>query len=165
MRKNFWADAARRGATIGVVVSLLAMARVWLPVNGTLLSAIELVAMGYCIYVFGVARRNAHDEGRYGQVISFVMAEMVCAGVIYGAVLYLLANHWAVDYYARQMAETYRLLRESGAEAVFNAEAEQQSRNIAANPLGLVASGVLGMVLYGGLVGIFVGAFIRRRGA
>lgn len=164
MRKNFWIDAARRGAVLGLIVAGEMVVSTWWPEAGWWLSLVQLFAVTYCLYVFGIVRRDAYNEGRYGQVMGFIIAEMMLAGVIYGVVYYLLVNHWAVEHYAEQFEKSMAAMRIEGFGALLNLpDGVERMRQMMTSPLALVMSGMISMVLYGGVVGLFVAAFVRKR--
>lgn len=154
MKENFWPDAARGGVVLGLIaVGALAL-KVWMSL-GMAASLMELIAVAYWIY-FYTRRRSVQEGGMtYGRCMKFVLAMMMLAGVIYGVGYYLFVNHWAVDYFARQFETVWDMTGVAVDRGLF--------RSAIANPIYCVISGIMAEVFYGGVVGLFVVAFIRKR--
>ncbi len=153
MKSEFWPAAARGGVIVGAVATAVATANAFFPRVGGVLSFVELFTVAYCIYVFGRRR----GEQTYGQSMKFVLATMLLAGLVYGVGLYFLVNHWAVDFFTQHFGKMWD---EMGSLMAVDREAMYA---MVANPLLWLFSGVLAEVIYGGLVGLFVSAFIRKR--
>jgi hypothetical protein len=149
-KENFWPDAARGGVVVGLVVVAAMCLKVW-TAAGFAASLIELAAVSWAIYAF-TKRRGAQS---YGQCMKFVLAMMLLAGVVYGAGYYFMVNYWAVDYFAQQF--------DLVSEAMGAPMDKDLLRAAVANPFYCVLSGVFAEVFYGGIVGLFVVAFIRKR--
>ena len=149
-KENFWPDAARGGVVIGLIAFVAMYLKVWAG-KSMLPSIAELIAVAYSVFVFGRRR----GEQTYGRCMKFVLAMMLLAGVIYGAGYYFMVNHWAAAYFDRQFEQVWEAMGLSGDMASLRAAT--------ANPFYCVISGMLAEVFYGGLVGLFVVAFIRRR--
>ncbi len=153
-KDNFWPDAARGGVIVGAIAVATACLKIWTPL-GLAASLAELIAVAYCIYVFGKQR----GEQTYGQCMKFVLAMMMLAGILYGIGYYFLVNHWAVDFFTQQFevaGETVNKLIKADYD-------KQLVYRMMASPFYWVFYGVLAEVIYGAVVGLFVVAFIRKR--
>jgi hypothetical protein len=154
-KETFWPDAARGGVVVGAIAVAAAFMKVW-TTAGFMASLAELVAVAYCIYVFGRRR----GEQTYGEGIKFVLATMLLAGLIYGAGYYFLVNYWAVDFFTQQLATAEEAV---GKVMQTTAYDKQMAYRMMANPIYWLFYGVLAEVFYGGLIGLFVVTFIRKR--
>ncbi len=154
-KETFWPDAARGGVLIGAIAVATVCLKVWTGL-GFVASLAELFAVMYCIYVFGRRR----GEQTYGQSMKFVLATMLLAGIVYGVGYYFMVNYWAVDFFTQQMAQAEEIASEIMPATEYD---KQMAYRMVSNPLWWLFYGVLAEVIYGGLVGLFVSAVIRKR--
>lgn len=154
-RDTFWPDAARAGVVVGVVAVLTVCLKVWAH-SGFMASLAELFAVTYCLYVFGKRR----GEQTYGQSMKFILATMLLAGIVYGVGYYFMVNHWAVDFFTQQIAAAEDMVSQVMQTTEYD---KQMAYRMLSSPLWWLFYGVLAEVIYGGLVGLFVSAFLRKR--
>ena len=168
MTTNFWRDAAKGGIIIGAIVIAATYIKAWLAMSGsgmgTLFTLLELVAVVYFVYRLSKQRSMLYDSATgysYGQNMGFVMAVMLLAGVIYGIGYYFLVNHIFSDYGAIMIEAS-----EKAAYTMYGDMADAivgQMYAMLANPIFWLFYGVFAMVIYGGIIGLFVSAFTKRR--
>ncbi len=151
---NFWQDAARGGLVIGGIAIAVAVGKTFAGGAGLIFSLVELIAVAYCLFTFGKKR----GEQTYGQAMGFILAQMMLAGVIYGVGYYFLVNFWAVDFFTQQMARAWEVVGE-GTKGVDKATVYKMW----ASPAVWVIYGVLAEVIYGGVIGLFIAPFYRKR--
>ncbi len=159
MKNSFWREAARGGVIVGIVAVVTVAAKTWLPSAFIAFSLVELFVVAYCIYAFGRRRTTQVGEQTYGQCMKFVLATMLMAGLIYGVGYYFLVNQVAVDFYTQAFERTFDQMDSALKQMVD----KDYMYRVMANPLYWLFYGVLAMLIYGGLVGLFVVSFIRKR--
>lgn len=164
----FWQQALTGGLILGIALFVWDLAGYWLdlPVsNPGVASFVQFVLLAGGIFWFG--RKLREQRGpvagfSYGQAFGFVMALMLCAGVIYGAGQYFLQVVIAPEYY-EEVFEASLLgssLDENLIEQMINMR--EGISTIMRNPLVYLFSGIFTMVIYGGLVGLILCAFLKR---
>ena len=86
-KKNFWNDASRAGAIIGLISIALTMAGMFLPKVAFVLSLVSFVLTIYLLFHYTRRRSMLYlDEGiSYSQSLGFIAAIGLFAGIISGA--------------------------------------------------------------------------------
>lgn len=153
---------------IGAVVVAVSYIKAWLAMSGSsvgaLFTLVELAAVVYCIYRFSKERSLLYDSAAgysYGQNMGFVVAMMLLAGFIYGVGYYFLVNHVAPGF-----GETMAEASAQAAVVMYGDQGEAMLGmldTMMANPFFWIFYGVTAMIIYGGLIGLFVSAFVKRR--
>lgn len=167
MEKNLkqiaWKEAATGGLYLGlifIVTQFLGYAlrssqsSAWLP---GLLNFAALLTIPY-IYAHRMAVARGAAGFTYGQSMGFILRMMLFAGILSGIGQFVLQNYIDPRFYLEQFELA---LQKQGFSETFT---EQVMSNmwILKNPIMMIFSGMLGMLIYGGVIGLFVSAFVRR---
>lgn len=167
MEKNLkqiaWKEAATGGLYLGlifVVIQFLgyglrsSQSSAWLP---GLLNFAALLTIPY-IYAHRMAVARGAAGFTYGQSIGFILRMMLFAGILSGIGQFVLQNYIDPRFYLEQFE--LALQKQGFSESL----TEQIMSNIwiLKNPFMMISSGILGMLIYGGVIGLFVSTFVRR---
>lgn len=163
VKQTVWKEAATGGLFLGVILAFVqflsywmrsAQGMTWLP---GLLNFIAIVAL---IYLYGkkVSALYGAEGFSYGQSMGFVIRMMLFAGVLSGVAQYVLQNFVAPEYYAEQVE--LALLNAGFSETM--TDEMMNNMGMLKNPFLMIFSGMLSMLIYGGLVGLIVSVFIKR---
>lgn len=166
VKKSFWSDAARGGAIIGLAIFLISLISAILPQGGkSIMSILEFAVLAYFIYTLSKRRGMKYGNAGYGygQSMGFILAMMIFTGIIVGFGGFLITHYIVpVDFDAliEQALEANPMYDPDmpGMEA-----AAQFSARLAKSPVFQVISGIFGMLIYGGIIGLIASAFVRRR--
>lgn len=162
--KFFWNSAARGGAITGAILSLGVVAS-YMAEDPSMEAWINNIAVfaGFVMYGYFNGRRFSRGWGSealpFSKAFGFTFSTFLFAGIIYGAVLYLMYNYIDPQYY-QQVFQT----------AINNTELSPQLREqlIAANalnvgnPIVMIFSSLFSMALLGLLPALILAAFMRR---
>lgn len=167
MAEYFWRDAAKGGIIIGAIVVAATYIKTWLAMSdstmGLLFSLLEFAAVAYCLYRFCKQRSALYDSligYSYGQNMGFVLGMMLLTGVIYGIGQYFLVNYFAPEFYAESFDTAFELMEDMMGDAAV--QGADMAYRMIRNPLYWLFYGVIAMVMYGGLIGLFVSALVKR---
>ncbi len=159
LSKISWREAATGGLLLGLALCasmVLAYlireqsALAWLP------GALDFVFLGGFIMAYG-RRMGAHYGPRgysFVQSIGFSLRLMLFAGVIAGLSQFVLQTYVDPDYYRGVVETTYR--------ALDTEVPRDQLDQALTNPVIMAISGALSMLIYGGLIGVVLSAFLKR---
>lgn len=161
--RSIWADAPKSGAVIGVIVTVMLFLKVWLTGLGGILLIAELLAVGYCIYYFSRLRSQMYGAWgyTYGQSMSYIMVMMLFAGFIYGIGYYFVVNYIAAGYFSTALDQSLEQMRGAFGGLVTD-ESIENAFQILRSPLYWIFYGIMAMLIYGGLIGLFVSIFVKR---
>ncbi len=168
IRKFFWTEASKGGLFLGLALFVISLISYYFDLNfnysGTV-SIVQVVVISWFIYHFGrnVAVRRGDRLGfTYGQAMGFVLAMMLFTGIIFGVGEFFLQSVIDPEYY-RDLYEAVLHNSTADEELIEKAlEARALVDPFLKNPLFMVISGVLSMILYGGFVGLIISAFLKR---
>lgn len=168
LKKIFWTEAATGGLILGLAMFLLSLTSYYfeLALNySTLLSVIQVLLIAGVMYAMGrkMARIRGEELGfSYGQSMNFILATMIFTGVIYGLGEYVM-QVWVDPQYFKDLYEA-ALYKSTQDEALIEQalKAREQIDNVIKNPGIMVLSGIFSMIIYGGIVGLIVSAFLKR---
>lgn len=163
--RTMWRDAARYGGIIGLALMASMLINEFSGHRLAILKgAIDFCVLVGFIYVF--ARRRSQIYGSSGfsfaQSIGYIILMMVFAGVITGVAEYLAVNFISPVYYE----EAFGVAFESNPLIAANIEMYESSLEVIdellKNPVIYIVGGVIGQIIYGGIIGLFVSAVIKR---
>lgn len=161
-KKTFWRDAVRGGTILGLVIFGFSLLN-GVTDNGVvtrLLSLAEFLVMAGCIYGFSRKRgmRYSAQEGySYGQSFGFILAMMLFVGIFAGCASFLLVNYIRPEHFEA----TLDMALETN--PMITGEHIDMMHSMLKNPILQIVSGVFGMLIYGGLIGLIASAFVKRK--
>lgn len=173
-KENFWNDAARWGACVGLLLVVSSILEHRLFVTGHVgIYAVEwflaLILHYWLLKRAAVSRSRLYkpEEGfLFRQCYGFLLAVSAFAGFLSGLATYLY-THFVIGYgaYIDGMMESTRqlLARSGGASASMEAALAQSFRQIASMPEPSVLSSVWGGIFSSLLFALFFGLFIAGR--
>lgn len=161
LNKTAWREAATGGLWLGVVFcGLLGLGYLWRENAGLALLASMLQFAVLFVLPFLYTRKLAGFYGTagftYTQGLSFIIRLMLFAGVITGLGQFILQNYVDPEYY-REVTEKSAVIWK------FSSEQLEAMLVAMRNPLLMILGGIFSMVLYGGLMGLFVAVFTKRQ--
>ena len=158
-KKNFWNDASRAGAIIGLISIALTMAGMFLPKVAFVLSLVSFVLTIYLLFHYTHRRSMLYlDEGfSYSQSLGFIAAIGLFAGIISGAYQIVASNFLFPEKFEESLNATIELLQQSG---VYNNEMMDQMsklmRSYIFSPIPALISNIFGNMLTFGFYGLFI---------
>lgn len=164
LKKLSWKLAATGGMILGLVfifIMIIGYAQNLEKSYSWITGVTEFIALVIITYIYAKKMADAYgNEGfTYGQSVGFILKMMLCAGVFAGIGQYVLYNYIDPDYYQEMMELA---LLNQGMSNVMIAENMDAILRMVTSPIFMVLGGMFGMVLYGGLIGIFVSAFVKK---
>jgi hypothetical protein len=165
-KKDFWRSALNWGSILGAALFVMGLVSWALKIEqnemGWAKELLHFVVICPAILYTGV--RNARLSGPagypYGRAVGYIFAMMMFAGVVYGIGQFLMVNFIAREYYDAIM-ETGR----AALDAYRNTPQYDMMVSMTrwgTNPIVLIISGVLEMVVKGGLLGLVLAAFFKK---
>lgn len=163
----FWQQALTGGLILGIVLFVWDWVgyRLDLPVgNPGMASLVQLALLVAGMFYFTQKLREQRGPAlglSYGQAFGFVLALMLCAGLVYGAGLYFLQVVIAPDYY-RQIVLAG--VENSSYQALFQANPDMERMMFAMlrSPVFYLFAGVFTLMFYGGPIGLIACVFLKR---
>lgn len=162
-KKLVWHDAATGGLYLGLtLVAILVISYLgrlegsslsWIP---GILNFLALVVF-LLLYARKVGAYYRTTGFYYPQSLAFILKMLLFAGVLAGIGQYILLNFVDPGYYNAVLENT---LTESGFKQEDIDLAMQTG--VIKSPMLMVLSSVIGMLLYGGVVGLVISAFVKR---
>lgn len=125
-----------------------------------IVSMLEFAVLAGTIYWYAHKMAVIHGAAgfSFGQSMGFIIKMMLFAGVISGIGTYLLYHVVAPEYYTNLMEAN--LLKQGLSESYV--ETTMKMMAAMTNPIVMIISGILGMIVYGGVVGLVVSALVKR---
>lgn len=168
MENTFWRDAAKGGIIVGAIVVAVSYIKTWLAMAGSgmvmLFSLLEIIAVAYVLYKMCKQRSMLYDAAAgysVGQNMAYVTAVMLFSGIIYGVGYYFLVNHVAAAFYEETFAASFETMYKmvgNVSDAAFD-----MAMSLVRNPFYWLFYGIMAMIIYGGIIGLFVSAFVKRK--
>jgi hypothetical protein len=165
-KKDFWRSASRWGLILGLALFVMGLLSWLLKLEENKTGwAVELLKfVVICPAILYTGFRNARLAGPkgypYNRAVGYIFAMMMFAGIVYGIGRFLMMNFIARDYYDAIM-ETGR----AALDAYRNSPQYDMMVSMTrwgTNPIVLIVSGVLEMVVKGGLLGLILAAFFKK---
>lgn len=166
IKRSHWNQAAQYGLILGGALSLIIVVSVLLRLdinNPYLTSIVQYAVMVIALNTF-CRRRGAElspDAFTYGQNMSFILSIMIFTGIIVGVVTFIMHQFIAPNYYREVLEMAVEKSAEEG--NIITDQELEATLSIMRRPIIMVFSGMFGMILNGGFIGIFVAIFTRRK--
>jgi hypothetical protein len=165
MKNNFWNDASRCGAVLGLIGVAFSVIGMYLPKDKVLLALIlnglSTVITIFLLFYF-TKRRAAQfpKEGySYLQCMGYMVASGLFAGIIAGA-YQIVASHF---FFAEEYNEIYNTMIAAYAQMnVFDNNQLEMIRVMLTSPISLLISNIMAMCLSFGFYGLFIAIGTKR---
>ena len=164
-KKNFWNDASRAGAIVGLISVALTMAGMLIPKAAFVLGLVSFVITIYLLFHYTRRRSILYiEEGfSYSQSLGFIAAIGLFAGIISGAYQIVASNFLFTETYEQQIEESITLLSQSG---LYSSEMMEQMsdmmRTYTLSPLPTLLSNIASCVLSFCFYGLFISIGTKR---
>ncbi len=167
LNKIEWREAATGGLYLGIVYAALSIATRYLQANQQLVSVISAVSFfSVAGFLFAYATRMSRHYGNQGytflQSMRFILKMSMFAGIIAGIGMFI-QNKIAPETIRQQLEVMRDLYIGKGWDAQLIDQSVSMTEQLMLNPLFVVIGGIGSMILYGGLLGIIISLFVRRR--
>lgn len=184
INRDFWYDVLRSGAILGVVMALSHIAELYLLAFSSIdiatmsiyFSLEWLVAVGIFIWLIVrfSKRRAAAMDPKYGYsysvALSYILMISMLAGVIVGATNTIFIGTMGYDIYidgmvgrVEEMRALYAEMDINTLDSSFNEMVEGLRSSEQPSMLGAIFSTFNSYLFTGGLLGLIVAAFVRRK--
>ena len=165
MKNNFWNDASRCGAVLGLASIAFSAIGMYVPKNliilALILNGISFVITIFLLFYF-TKRRAAQfpKEGySYMQCMGYMVASGLFAGIITGAYQIVAGNL----LFAKEYNEMYNAAIAVYAEMkVFTNDQLELVRTMLTSPIAVLISNILSMCLTFGFYGLFIALGTKR---
>ena len=164
-KKNFWNDASRAGAIVGLISIALTMAGMLIPKAAFVLGLVSFVITIYLLFHYTRRRSLLYmEEGfSYSQSLGFIAAIGLFAGIISGAYQIVASNFLFTETYEQQIEDSIALLSQSG---LYSSEMMEQMsdmmRTYTLSPLPTLLSNIASCVLSFCFYGLFISIGTKR---
>ncbi len=163
LKRITWKEAATGGLFLGlafIVIMIIGYIGKLDNNQPWITGALNFAAL--IIFIFIYAKKISYIHGdngfSYAQSMGFILRMMLCAGIIAGVGQFILQNYVDPEYY-RDIFET-ALLQQDLPENLI--EEMKNSMWVLKNPILMIFSGIINMIIYGGLIGVVISAFVKR---
>ena len=172
-KETYWDSAAKYGAIIGGIFSLIALLQMWATNREVeMYSYVMVVSLVFLVKAavlflcqIQVIRRRLplYEKGMgLGDIFSYLLSVMFFAGIVYGSFCAVTESNLMIEQYEAGMTRLYDTLQ-SANEAFGDGGIEYpievtQAPSMISNLFNTVAS----MIVGGGILALFVGAIYRR---
>lgn len=168
VNKIEWREAATGGLYLGIVYAVLSIATLYLRNNQqvvSIISAISFFSVAGFLFVYATRMARQYDNRGYTylQSMRFILKMSMFAGVIAGIGLFI-QNKINPESIRQQLEVTRDLYIGKGWDAQLIDQSFSMTEQLMLNPLFVVIMGVGSMLIYGGLMGLIVSLFVRRKG-
>lgn len=171
--KTLWPDAARDGGIIGALLFTTMLlnelmranlSEIWQERVTALVGIINFFILAGCLFVF--TRRRSVVYGNSGfsfaQAMGYIVTMMIFTGFITGMADFLAMNVISPDYYALKLDEAMKSNPLLEIRPDLWEDSARMMRAWLKSPLYFLLLGILGKVIYGGIIGLFVSAVAQR---
>lgn len=168
LKQTLWRDAAQNGLILGgslvaiVIISIITRMDMSMPYASSIAQHLIMIVLLMQFCKKRGAKYGAAGFG-YGQNMNFILATMLFTGIIVGISTFILQQYIAPEYYKEVVAMALEQNSISSSQVTSNAqELLDTAMAMMRNPVLVVLSGMFGMLINGGFIGIFVAIFTRR---
>lgn len=164
--KSFWRDAIGNGLITGSMLLLCVLINEFTEhelVN--VIGVVQFVALAGSIYIFTRQRSLKYGDGgfSFSQSMAYIVVMMVFTGLLTGIGDYVSYVFISPDYYGPLIEEA---MDSNRAYQMYDGEMLEWLRVVIRamyrNPVFFMFAGVIGKIIYGGLIGLFASSLIKR---
>lgn len=163
MRRLSFNEAARWGAIVGGVASLLLLLSYLLRENENFSFINSMDFVVFCVLFYMAAKEMAKKRGNFGfsftSAWGFVILVSAFGGVLSGVMQYVLMAHINPAYYTNIYMDMFRVMYGEQAGSTYSDLFNSYKDNVAI----IVISSIIGSAFRGAFVGLIVAAFTRNR--
>ena len=163
LKKTAWREAATGGLILGLVLVVVAVLEYYLRLDASkswITGAVNFAAMVGISYGYGRRMADIYGDAgfTYVQGIVFILKIMFFAGILAGLGQFIMQNYVDPEYY-REMIEVTLANQGFSDDMV---EKTMEGMWALENPVLMIFSGIFGMMVYGGFIGVVVAIFVKR---
>lgn len=156
---NFWNEASRCGAIVGLANVAFSAIGMFIPSISFVASLVNFVVTIYLLFHFTRRRSLLFIKTgyTYSESLGFIVAMGLFAGIIAGAYHIVASNFLFTEMFEETLNTSLAALQQSG---VYNKEMMEQMttmmRAYTFSPIPALLSNIVGNVLYFGFCGLFI---------
>ena len=158
-----WQQALSGGLILGVALFAWDYICYLTGFQSSMSSLVQFLLMAAGIIYFGgklKVQRGPELGFPYGACFGFVLAMMLCTGVVYGVGQFFLQVVIAPEYYAE--AQEIILLNSGFDESMVEQMSAIRNSAIFKNPFTFMFGGIFSMIFLGGFIGLILSAFLQK---
>lgn len=164
-KSNFWNEASRGGAIIGLVCVAFALIGMLIPKVAFVFNLASFVAIIYLLFHFTRSRAALYSqEGfTYSQSLGFIVAMAIFTGIVVGAYQIVASNFLFTEKFEETLNQVIAAYSQMG--VMDNATMDKMSsmmRNYMFSPIYVLLSNVLSYIFYFAFLGLFISLGTKR---
>ena len=164
-KSNFWSEASRGGAIIGLVCTAFSLLGMLIPSVAFVFNLASFVAIIYLLFHFTRSRAALYtQEGfTFAQSLGFMVAMALFTGIVAGAYQIVASNFFFTEKYEEILNTTIATYSQMG--VLDNATIDKMSsmmRNYIFSPIYVLISNVLSYLFYFAFLGLFISLGTKR---
>ena len=164
-KSNFWSEASRGGAIIGLVGIAFALLGMLIPSVAFVFNLASFVAFIYLLFHFTRSRAALYtQEGfTYSQSLGFIVAMALFTGIVMGAYQIVASNFLFTEKFEETLNQAIAAYSQMG--VLDNATMDKMSsmmRNYMFSPIYVLISNVLSYIFYFAFLGLFISIGTKR---
>ena len=164
-KSNFWSEASRGGAIIGLVSIAFALLGMLIPSVAFVFNLASFVVFIYLLFHFTRSRAALYtQEGfTYSQSLGFIVAMALFTGIVMGAYQIVASNFLFTEKFEETLNQAIAAYSQMG--VLDNATMDKMSsmmRNYIFSPIYVLISNVLSYIFYFAFLGLFISIGTKR---
>ena len=164
-KSNFWSEASRGGAIIGLVSIAFALLGMLIPSVAFVFNLASFVVFIYLLFHFTRSRAALYtQEGfTYSQSLGFIVAMALFTGIVMGAYQIVASNFLFTEKFEETLNQAIAAYSQMG--VLDNATIDKMSsmmRNYIFSPIYVLISNVLSYIFYFAFLGLFISIGTKR---
>ena len=164
-KSNFWSEASRGGAIIGLVCTAFSLLGMLIPSVAFVFNLASFVAIIYLLFHFTRSRAALYtQEGfTFAQSLGFMVAMALFTGIVAGAYQIVASNFFFTEKYEEILNTAIATYSQMG--VLDNATIDKMSsmmRNYIFSPIYVLISNVLSYLFYFAFLGLFISLGTKR---
>ena len=163
-KTNFWHDASKYGALLGIeeiAFNLLSM--VW---PGMLNMLLHLAVFITLLFLFTKRRAALYGGGAsgysYGQCFKFILVISIFAGILCGVYEIFARNVFFTAQYQSALDVSMNAVLQLNLPGSNMGQMQEMMQRVMFSPFWILFGSILGLIIKGGFWGLFVAAFAKR---
>ena len=163
-KSNFWNEASRGGAIIGLVCVAFALIGMLIPKVAFVFNLASFVAIIYLLFHFTRSRAALYSqEGfTYSQSLGFIVAMAIFTGIVVGAYQIVAVNWLFTEQFEKTFDEMLMAISQVGVSGAELDEMMEMYRSMIFSPLPSLLTNIFSGVLTAGFYGLFIAIGVKR---